>query len=99
MIDIHLEKLVSFPEAARLLPRRRRGRKPHVATLYRWASRGLRGHRLETIRVGGSLCTSVEALQRFFDKLTDRESARTHLHDRGDIEAAELELDRLGVGS
>jgi hypothetical protein len=29
---------------------------------------------LETLVVGGSLCTSIEALQRFFDRLT-REAA------------------------
>jgi hypothetical protein len=29
----------------------------------------VRGIRLEVIRVGGTLCTSVEALQRFFERL------------------------------
>jgi hypothetical protein len=71
MIDIKFEKLITLVEATKFVPRRRRGRKPHVSTLYRWASpRGHRGVRLETIRVGGSLCTSIEALQRFFDRLT-----------------------------
>ncbi len=71
MIDIKREKLITLVEATKVVPCRRRGRKPHVSTLYRWASpRGHRGVRLETIRVGGSLCTSTEALQRFFDLLT-----------------------------
>ncbi|WP_088257342.1 DUF1580 domain-containing protein [Fimbriiglobus ruber] len=71
-IDIAKERVVSFREAARdLCPRRRHGRKPHVSTFYRWAARGL-----ETIRVGGQLCTSVEALQRFFDRQTRTDNPR-----------------------
>ena len=70
MIDLTTETLVSFTEACQRLPRRRAGKRPHPNTLYRWASGGGRGERLETIRVGGTLCTSLEALQRFFDRLT-----------------------------
>jgi hypothetical protein len=83
-IDIHSEKVVTFAEAARLLPRRRAGRKPHISTLYRWSSRGLRGVTLEIIQIGGTACTSREALQRFFDRLgraksvPRRESPRKH---------------------
>lgn len=66
MIDLTSETLVSFAEACGRLPKRRAGRPSHPSTLYRWASSGLRGIRLETIQVGGTLCTSIEALQRFF---------------------------------
>ncbi len=66
MIDPFAEQLISLTEAAALLPRRRRGRKPAVATLYRWSTSGVRGVILETIQVGGTRCTSREALQRFF---------------------------------
>ena len=69
MIDISRERVITFTEAAGHLPRRRMGRRPHVATLYRWTQRGLRGVRLESIQIGGSLCTSVEAMQRFFNRL------------------------------
>jgi len=71
MIDIKKEKVVSFSEACEFLPRRRAGRNPNPATLYNWAKKGIRGIRLETIRIGGTLCTSIEALQRFFDRLSD----------------------------
>jgi hypothetical protein len=65
-IDITTERVVTFREAAKeYCPRRRHGRKPHISTFYRWARMGL-----ETIQVGGQLCTSVEALQRFFDSLS-----------------------------
>ncbi|MEZ6070951.1 MAG: DUF1580 domain-containing protein [Pirellulales bacterium] len=70
-IDISKETPITLSVAARRLPRRRRGKRPHVSTLHRWGTTGLRGVRLETIRVGGSRCTSMQALQRFFDALDD----------------------------
>ena len=63
------EHVLSLTDASKRLPHRRSGRRPHVATLYRWASEGLRGVRLETMQVGGTTCTSIEALQRFFAEL------------------------------
>jgi len=51
-------------------PARRRGAKPHISTIYRWAVHGCRGIYLETIQVGGTRCTSRESLRRFFEGLT-----------------------------
>jgi hypothetical protein len=68
-IDLKTETVLSLRDAADFLPRRRRGKRPHFSTLYRWALKGFRGVRLETIRIGGTLCTSKEALQRFADRL------------------------------
>lgn len=70
MLSLQSESIVSLTEATTHLPRRRRGKKPNVATLYRWASRGCRGIVLETIQIGGTRCTSREALQRFAERLT-----------------------------
>lgn len=75
MIDISQETLVTLTEAARSLPGRS-GRRLHVSTLYRWATRGIRGFTLETIQVGGTKCTSGEALQRFFEMLTAHQRSR-----------------------
>ena len=69
MIDVKFETFVSFKVASERLPRRRAWKRPHPATLYRWAKDGLHGIKLETIQIGGTLCTSLEALQRFFEKL------------------------------
>ena len=41
------------------------GRKPHLATLRRWAKHGCRGHRLETVFLGNRLMTSHQAMRRF----------------------------------
>ena len=70
MIDTTAEFPVPLSQAADGLPRRRRGRKTHVSTLFRWSSAGCKGVVLETIQVGGTRCTSREALQRFFERLT-----------------------------
>lgn len=72
MIDLAQETVLSLNEAAKqpILPRRRGGKRPHVSTLYRWATAGCRDEHLEVVRVGGTLCTSLEALQRFVDRLT-----------------------------
>jgi hypothetical protein len=74
MIDSAIEPLISFADAAQSLPRRRRGRKAHISTLYRWTTIGVRGHVLESLQIGGTRCTSREALQRFFEALSQRQA-------------------------
>ena len=103
-IDISLERVVSLTEATQYLPRRRAGKKPNVATLYRWAQQGVRGIRLETICVGATRCTSVEALQRFFDALTLQAEPKTVVpqprqpaHRQKAIAAAEKRLAQAGI--
>jgi hypothetical protein len=53
------------------LPERRRRKKIHSSCFYRWSTTGLRGVVLETLQVGGTRCTSREALQRFFERLSE----------------------------
>lgn len=96
-IDIAKERVVSFREAAKLCPGRRHGRKPHVSTFYRWAAMGL-----ETIRVGSQVCTSVEALQRFFDRQSNRggqtpSPTKAVPYPTGDRNQVERELAALGL--
>jgi hypothetical protein len=67
MIDPSIEKLVPLIKAARALPSARTENGMDVSTLHRWARDGVRGHKLEVIRVGGTACTSWEALGRFFE--------------------------------
>ena len=88
-IDIASERPIPLTQATIHLPRRRRGRKAAVSTLHRWATRGLRGVVLETIRIGGTKCTSLQALQRFFDNLSAAHTAppagrAQHRTDRAD---------------
>lgn len=69
-IDFTKEEVLTFDEACKRLPPRRGGKRPVKSTLFRWSTYGVNGECLETIKVGGATCTSMEALQRFFDKLT-----------------------------
>jgi hypothetical protein len=102
MIDSTRENLLSLTEAANRLPIRRGGKRPHVSCLYRWTTSGCRGVVLESISIGGTRCTSAEAMQRFFDRLSQppAESAppgqaqaiRMKLN-----EEAARQLERLGV--
>jgi hypothetical protein len=75
MIDSTTETLISLTEAAQTVPRRRRGRKTHLSTIYRWATTGVHGVVLETLQCGGSRVTSREAMQRFFERLSGPDPA------------------------
>ncbi|MEN8148989.1 MAG: helix-turn-helix domain-containing protein [Planctomycetota bacterium] len=68
VVDVLGEETLTLAEAAEVLPRLRRGRKVHVSTLYRWVSRGVGGVRLEAVKLGRTLITSREALQRFAER-------------------------------
>ncbi|HEX3655209.1 MAG TPA: DUF1580 domain-containing protein [Pirellulales bacterium] len=98
-IDLFKEKILSLTEAAKLksLPTRRGGKRPHVSCFYRWTGPGCRGVVLESVQIGGTRCTSLEALSRFFARLTEERTHLTHLPRVGtarepDIAAAEREL-------
>jgi hypothetical protein len=70
------EELIPLTQipAQPFVPRRRRGTRLNVATVFRWANAGVRGIRLETIRFGGTLCTTRSALLEFFRRLTRQAS-------------------------
>lgn len=84
------------------------GKRLAQSTFYRWASRGVKGIRLETRFLGVGRYTSTEALQRFFDRLTEAtdshrggviatESKAKGCNRKAEIERAERELDLAGI--
>jgi hypothetical protein len=95
------ESVVSLAEVTKLLPRRRQGKRPNVATLYRWTRVGVRGVVLESIQCGGTRCTSREALDRFFAALTAQAAGnpvpRGPRSPRAEVQAAERVLDAAGI--
>ena len=103
MIDTATEAVLTLAQAAAELPRRRRGRKTHVSTLYRWTVSGCRGIILESIQIGATRATSREALQRFFERLSqpdgigDAPSTRTANQRQRQSEAAGRQLEELGA--
>jgi Protein of unknown function (DUF1580) len=50
---------------------------PSPATLYRWALKGVRGIKLETVMMGGRRYTSDEAVDRFFARLSHPQPSPT----------------------
>ncbi len=100
MIDLNEETLLSLTQAAKSLPARRRGKRPHVSCLYRWTTTGCKEVVLESLQVGGTRCTSREALARFFSALTHVDVPRpdqTPNRRQRAAAAAERELERDGL--
>ena len=68
MIDISTEELLLIRDVPGFLPPRPNGKRVHVSAIYRWLAKGVRGMKLEAIKLGGSTYTSREALQRFAER-------------------------------
>jgi hypothetical protein len=107
-----LDELISLKDLAALLPRRRGGKKTHVATLFRWTNCGLHGQRLRYVQVGNTRCSTVTWAHEFFTALASKShsdapapttpsaaplATRTPAARRKAIEAADRELERKGV--
>jgi hypothetical protein len=98
-IDLTTEELICLRDAAKILPARRKGKRPHVSCLYRWTTHGCRGVVLDAVNVGGTRCTSREALGRFIEGLSDLGSN----HHSASVgrplrqERVERELDSQGI--
>lgn len=104
-IDIRHEEIFPLTAATKLpcFRNRRGGKHINVSTLWRWATTGCRGVRLETIMAGGSRATSLEAVERFFEALTVQGDPsappppRQTTARRKQIEAAERRLAEAGI--
>jgi len=90
---------VSLVPALPWLPARRKGRKLHSSTVFRWIGRGVRGVKLEAVRVGGTLCTTEAALARFFQLLAEPQPRRDVLTTSSRELCAKIdaELDKAGL--
>ena len=101
MIDIATEQLIALADVPKHLPKRRGGKRVSLSCVYRWAQRGLHGVRLEVLPCGGTKCTSLPAIQRFFDRLAAVASgeavvARTSKQRQRDSDKANAELAKAG---
>jgi hypothetical protein len=107
MIDYRYEAVFPLSQAPKKTPARNDGKAIHTSTFHRWATTGCRGIRLETLRIGGTRCTSAEALQRFFERLSAADAAAQTAHvtdsrggsGAGRVQADETDrrLDELGL--
>jgi hypothetical protein len=99
-MNLDLEELIPLRAAARLIPSSRANGKPvHVATLHRWALRGVRGKRLTTVIVGGARYTTRSAVFAWIREL-NAGSALPSLAPKPDpdrVRRAEEILKRAGL--
>jgi hypothetical protein len=70
MIDTTTEQTFPLTKASRRYTSARVEGHLHPSALQRWRTSGIRGVKLECIKVGGVWHTSAKALQRFFERLT-----------------------------
>jgi hypothetical protein len=99
MLNPLTEELISLKEATQIFPRRRQGKKPSIACMYRYSTRGWRGIVLETIQAGGTRATSKEAVARFLRRMTaavSGESPESEAPSQASIQA-EQELNEAGI--
>lgn len=81
------EKLIPIRQLPRHIPGR-----PHLSTIFRWLSRGVRGIRLASVRVGGRRFVSPAQIENFIAAVTSagaesspsRDTARVAEIDRAD---------------
>lgn len=79
--DIPLgDSAIPLSEAPSYLPKRR-GRKVHYSTIYRWATKGTRGQVLRSELVGGVRYTSIAALREFFAGIKTAEPEQRSLDE------------------
>lgn len=71
-------EVITLTEAADMIGRDY-GHKPSVATVWRWARKGLSGCRLATIRIGRRYRTTITAVKDFIERLsTDSPHGQEH---------------------
>lgn len=105
MIDTREEQVFPLPAIRRYLPPSTRTGKPvHPSVVSRWIKTGLKAGdgstvRLEAVKCGGSLCTSREAIERFFAELTAKSglSVRPAVATARERERTSRELVALGL--
>ena len=91
------EELLTFSQAATLLPRRRGGSKVATSTLWRWARRGSRGVVLRTVRVGGNVYTSPAWLSEFVTARSAVDHAPQQPMPSTAATRAMRQLDKMGL--
>lgn len=71
-ISISIADYISLKKLCHLHPS-----KPHIATAYRWSTRGIRGVRLTTYLVGGARMTTLADFDRFVAEVSAASDSAT----------------------
>lgn len=75
-INIQVETLILVSKIPDHLPRQPNGKKLHVSAVYRWMKNGIQGVRLETIFIAGCRYSSLEAMNRFWHRVTEAKDGK-----------------------
>jgi hypothetical protein len=97
-IDLSTEPLLTFSQAAKLLPVDRR---PSYSTFWRWWRKGIRGIKLRTHCAGGRRYTTESAMRQFIDALSSSPSqskaTSPKSYDGCAVRRAEKALKKFGI--
>lgn len=92
------EDLLTFADVARVLPSDSRGRRVSTSTVWRWANKGLRGRKLQCIRMGRKSVTTWRWLLEFFEHKKEAVRLSTSSQSpRSSKRATDRALDHWGV--
>jgi hypothetical protein len=98
VIDLSYENAISFEHASELPELKRDGRSPCAHTLRRWALRGVRQVRLESVCVRGrGRVTTAEAVRRFLAALNGASEAARQGNAQKDHRRAQELLRAAGI--
>ena len=95
------ELLIRFSTAAGVVEKET-GERPHVSSIHRWASRGLKGVRLQVQYAGGHRRTKPRWIREFFQAVTAAANVANSNDASGGNESDELdqasaELEAAGI--
>ena len=78
--SLNRRSLIPLTEVPRVLARcglrSRQGKRLHISTVYRWSTRGIRGQRLSTVKVGRTRCTSTDDVIRFIRAINEPDTTQ-----------------------
>ena len=76
---------IPLSAASKLIPGR-----PTISTLHRWCTRGVRGVKLENIRVGSRRFTTQDAIDEFVAAQIEMDQRQTHYEAEDELRAEGL---------
>jgi hypothetical protein len=101
VIDLQNEQTLRLHDARKLKwLKGRDGGRVDIGTLRRWALKGIKGIKLETVRIGTTTYTSIESCLRFIERLSNTQGERPICHTsqrRHELATADKKLDQAGI--
>ncbi|TWT69345.1 DUF1580 domain-containing protein [Crateriforma conspicua] len=98
---LHPDRMMRLGASAGIVERIT-GERPHPSTIYRWATRGLKGVKLRTAFAGGHRRTTEQWIREFFANITEAVDGEavdppTPSNRKREINRAAAELDEAGI--